>query len=1508
MKTNNHFNIPLISKHLPSIILLIILLLDQGTVFGATFTARVSGAWTTGTTWAPGGTTFPGSGDDVIIPLAYTVTLTANAACKNLTLQGTTGNRLAIGNYTLSVNGTVTGPNTSFTNNIITTGTGKLQFLGNTSGRILFATNWSNGYTTGWRCEVSLENGVTGTANSNVKLSDLTVTSGTFVVGSTSSPKELRIDGGSDGNGTVTIASGAYLVVTGIMGARTGIPTTYCGAVNIDGTLTIQGTRLNGTIYINDGGVLLIKRLSSSSDLASNPTDNFIYATGSTLQYDLQGSVGTMPTGAEISQAQGTSLYNLTINNQNSINLKSSLIINGTLKIIAGSITTSVSPVISYGSNGELYYQGTDAQTSSDLVFPASDGPFNLTIDNASGVSLHANRTINGAVTVKTDALFNAQDYTIDGSGGFNLEANATLITAHSDGLDGTNTTTGISSYDDAANYIFNAPSTLQITGTKLPTIVNNLTVDGRSQLSLSNSSLTINGLLLVKAESSFDAKAVAIDGGGGIYVEDGSTTTFITAHPNGLDGTNVTSGGSSYFGVSNYTFNYSGTQITGTQLPSVINNLTADNSSILSLSNSIICNDVTAIGSTQLIVPPGINLTSNGVATFDDSVFGGNPLLLKASTTAFRSIMGTFINNTTSGVMGRISSEYRYTTNGFTGQTTGRSYYFSPSTYEVLSGLFNPEIVNGDGNNPFSHYNFGPSPARGWARIRDGVTPLLVMNAYGIRSASSQTFTLTGFPNDQPSYSVSLPCPTGVPTTPWYYMIGNPYPAVVSWDNIYAANSDIDPTIWYRTSDVSGNMCTDTYNTSTAIGTSLNGTASVDGSIPPMQAFWVRVTGTSGGSTTLAISSDTRLQSWGGTNALYKSRRNSKVAANKDVFSLYMFTKNNKDQMIIVQSADGLDEYDKMDSYKRFEDDTSRAALYTFTPEKYKVVIQTVKPVSGEKIFPIGLFNTYPTRSFRFEADFSKASSKYNYFIEDTKLSVTQDLKQNPNYTFTAESIKDSLGTRFKLHVLLAPKVIVNNSVSSCSSQTVDLTAVSITQGSDNGLTYTYWLDSKATQSYSTPANAEAGTYYIKGTAANGSYSISTPITLTNNPPTIVATAPSAVCSPMTVDITKPEITTGSSAGLSYTYWMDSNGTISYNTPASATNGSYYIKGTDPYGCFSISAPIQVTIKTPPTIIATPPNAVCSPMTVDLTKPEITLGSSAGLTFTYWKNANATISYITPETATNGSYFIKGTASNGCATISGSIQVTINNHPTLVSNFPDAACTPVTIDLTKPEITAGSQEGLTLTYWTDSDATINYTTPASATNGVYYIKATDSNGCSTISGPIVATVNTSPTVITTNPAAVIYPATVDLTAPEISFGSTEGLDYTYWIDAAAVSPYTVPQIAIAGNYYLKGTDINTGCYSIAGPITVIVNPITGVETNPDDVNEIVVYSNGNQIFINNCQLNSEIVIYDMLGRLNYSGNATSTNELINCNFKTGFYIVKVFNKHNIKTEKVFIN
>src|SRR5208283_3899755 len=124
-------------------------------------------------------------------------------------------------------------------------------------------------------------------------------------------------------------------------------------------------------------------------------------------------------------------------------------------------------------------------------------------------------------------------------------------------------------------------------------------------------------------------------------------------------------------------------------------------------------------------------------------------------------------------------------------------------------------------------------------------------------------------------------------------------------------------------------------------------------------------------------------------------------------------------------------------------------------------------------------------------------------------------------------------------------------------------------------------------------------------------------------------------------VDITNSAITAGSSSGLTFTYWTNAGATISFTTPQTATNGTYYIKGTIPAtGCYDIK-PVNVTVIASPVLTITDPSPECSPQTVDITSPAITAGSTSGLTLTYWINSSATTSYSTPKTATNGTYYI---------------------------------------------------------------------------------------------------------------------------------------------------------------------------------------------------------------------------------------------------------------------------
>ena len=70
------------------------------------------------------------------------------------------------------------------------------------------------------------------------------------------------------------------------------------------------------------------------------------------------------------------------------------------------------------------------------------------------------------------------------------------------------------------------------------------------------------------------------------------------------------------------------------------------------------------------------------------------------------------------------------------------------------------------------------------------------------------------------------------------------------------------------------------------------------------------------------------------------------------------------------------------------------------------------------------------------------------------------------------------------------------------------------------------------------------------------------------------------------------------------------------------------------------------------PSLLINTPAAICNGSTINLKDNSITSGSDANLTFTYWKDANATIELNEPESASAGTYYIKATNALGCFTI----------------------------------------------------------------------------------------------------------------------------------------------------------------------------------------------------------------------------------------------------------------
>jgi gliding motility-associated-like protein len=122
------------------------------------------------------------------------------------------------------------------------------------------------------------------------------------------------------------------------------------------------------------------------------------------------------------------------------------------------------------------------------------------------------------------------------------------------------------------------------------------------------------------------------------------------------------------------------------------------------------------------------------------------------------------------------------------------------------------------------------------------------------------------------------------------------------------------------------------------------------------------------------------------------------------------------------------------------------------------------------------------------------------------------------------------------------------------------------------------------------TAAGLPGGAYFFIVTNSRGCTSDSSAEVIISTPgrPEIIITDPPAVCSPATADLTDPAIKTGSTTGLTYTYWTDAEATMPYDTPASAAGGIYYIKGTTVSGYFDIK-PVTVIIDQRPVANAGP-------------------------------------------------------------------------------------------------------------------------------------------------------------------------------------------------------------------------------------------------------------------------------------------------------------------------------
>lgn len=384
----------------------------SGKVLSADRFSVATGSWSQTSTWSQtsGGTPgagVPGPSDNVFIEGGFTVTMNMAATTANVTIK--TASTLDAASYKLMVNSVFTiedgGTFKQGGNEAVVPGTTKS--LAVNSNYIYYGTQagLSGVFPTYGNLIFQPSPTGPGTISGNLNvMGNLTINLGTvqeirFATGVTSRTHNIA--------GNLTISGNS--IVVGNSGTTASATITIGGCLLVNSG-TFRGTNSSGNATVNISGNI-------TNDGTWQPDDGS--STG-IFTVNLNGS-----SSAQTLDGTNTiSFEDLGINNIYGIVLGRDITVDGTLSMINGSITAN-GYALSYGDNGTLSYNGSCYNTTTGAEFPASGGPVNLNINNtngAGGLSLHANRTISGALTIAPGKIFNIP-------GGLQMTVGGTTIT-----------------------------------------------------------------------------------------------------------------------------------------------------------------------------------------------------------------------------------------------------------------------------------------------------------------------------------------------------------------------------------------------------------------------------------------------------------------------------------------------------------------------------------------------------------------------------------------------------------------------------------------------------------------------------------------------------------------------------------------------------------------------------------------------------------------------------------------------------------------------------------------------------------------------------------------------------------------------------------------------------------------------------------------------------------------------------------------------------------------------
>ncbi len=276
--------------------------------------------------------------------------------------------------------------------------------------------------------------------------------------------------------------------------------------------------------------------------------------------------------------------------------------------------------------------------------------------------------------------------------------------------------------------------------------------------------------------------------------------------------------------------------------------------------------------------------------------------------------------------------------------------------------------------------------------------------------------------------------------------------------------------------------------------------------------------------------------------------------------------------------------------------------------------------------------------------------------------------------YTYTdGNNCSNSAATTIVVNALPT----INGTLTLCEGASTTLT------GSGSPAANNPWISSNtliATVSNSGVVTGQsAGTATITYTDANGCDNTAT---ITVTPATRITAQPLGATYCRYERPVALRVNASGTATLTYQWYSNTNNSTSGGTlvgsgttytPLTATVGTLYYYAVVTGNCGTATSDVAaITIMGLPEVI-THPQQSCPGTTIDLTAPAVTAGSTTGLIFRYYTNADGTEQVGNPAAVTqSGTYYIVGIAGTGCSdTTAVTIMFKDDEAPVLTGTLP---------------------------------------------------------------------------------------------------------------------------------------------------------------------------------------------------------------------------------------------